>query len=93
MDVKALKNFNSTLYGEIQAGQIFDCKSGLAHQWAAAGMVELVKPTEYETKVVVNTPKVGDVPLVSGRERESGLSQAAPASPKKTPKSSKAKGR
>jgi hypothetical protein len=91
MKVKALKPFISTQFGNIEAGQILDGVSpSMAANWESVGMVEAIRTT-YDTKVVQEVPQVGDIPLTNGPDKESLSSQAAPASPKKTRKSSKAK--
>jgi hypothetical protein len=91
MDVKVIRPFISTIYGQVEAGQtIRDVSPGMAKQWETIGMVEPIRTT-YDTKVVQEVPRVGDIPLTRGPDKESSLSQAAPASPKKTRKPSKAK--
>jgi hypothetical protein len=87
MKVRALKGFISARYGDVQPDHEFECADSMAIQWVHSGMVEVVKST-YQTKVVVETPQVGDAPLVSGQAAESGSLPAAPASPKKTRKKS-----
>lgn len=91
MKVRALKAFISARYGDVQPGHEFECADNMAVQWQQSGMVEPVRAT-YSTKVVRETPEVGDVPLADGQASESGSSQADPASPRKTRKrSTKAK--
>ena len=91
MDVKVNRPFISTLHGHVEAGQILKGVSpSLASQWESIGMVDAIKTT-YETKVVKEVPKVGDIPLTNGPDKESSSSQAVPALPKKTRKSSKTK--
>lgn len=87
MKVKALKAFISSRYGDIQPGQEFECADAMAIQWIHSGMVEVVKST-YQTKVVVQTPEVGEIPLTSGPVSASGYSPAAPVSRKKIAKRS-----
>lgn len=89
MRVRALKAFISARYGDVQPGHVFECADSMAVQWMQSGMVEPVAtaPT-YNTKVITETPEVGDVPLASGQGSESGSSQAAPASRKRTRKKS-----
>lgn len=87
MKVKALKGFISARYGDVQPHQVFECADALAIQWVHSGMVEVVKST-YQTKVVQETPEVGDAPLGSGPGSEPGYSPAAPALRKKTAKKS-----
>lgn len=53
MKVKALKTFQSTTYGNIDAGRVYELPEGIARQWAENGMV-----AAYETKVVVPVPLV-----------------------------------
>lgn len=90
MKVKAISSFISSTYGDIQSGQEFECAADLASQWDSAGMVKIIKST-YDTKVIRETPEVGEIPLASGPVNESSSSPVAPASQKKTRRSSKAK--
>jgi len=91
MDVKVLRPFISTMHGDVQAGQTLqDISPSLAAQWESIGMVEPVRTT-YDTKVVQEVPKVGDIPLTHGPDSESSSSPVAPASQKQTRKPSKAK--
>ena len=40
MRVKALKDFISPVYGDIETGQIFSIDAGVFNFWSSAGMVE-----------------------------------------------------
>ncbi len=51
MKVKAKRSFVSTVAGNVQAGQEFECTEGYAAHLAEYGMVE------YETKVVEPKPR------------------------------------
>lgn len=58
MQVKAIRTFQSTTLGNIDADQVFDAPDSLARQMIAAGYLE-----EYETKVVVQRPTTPAAPL------------------------------
>jgi hypothetical protein len=90
MKVKAITSFVASRYGDIQAGDIFDCDVELALQWRSAGMIEIQQAT-YSTKVVQEVPSaLQNIPLAGGPVSDVSLSPAAPASRKKTPRKSKA---
>lgn len=87
MNIKFKSHIVNMSLGEFTAGDVLkDVDPFIGEQYIAAGVAE-----EYETKVIRKTPKVGDVPLTNGPDKESLSSQAVPASPKKTRKSSKTK--
>jgi hypothetical protein len=87
MDIKFKGHIVSTTLGEFSAGDVLkDVDPFIGEQYIARGVAE-----EYLTKVVRNKPTVGDIPLTNGPDKESLSSQAVPASPKKTRKSSKTK--
>jgi len=79
MKAKALKDFISTVHGNVATGDTITVDSTIGRKWVEAGMVEEVK----EAKKVEAT-EVGDVPLASGRANESSSSPADQASNKKT---------
>lgn len=89
MLIKVIGQWSSELTGNVVDGDTIDVDPFLAEQYIQRGYATAVNT--YETKVVRQTPVVGDVPLESGPVSASSLSPAAPASPKKTAKSSKAK--
>lgn len=53
MKAKALKTFQSTTYGNIDAGRVYELPDGIVRQWSASGMVE-----RYENKVDAPDPSV-----------------------------------
>lgn len=77
MLVKALKDFSSTTYGNVSAGQVLEVNESRARQFNAHG---LTAPMEYETKVI------RQVPTDAGAERPSSSSPADQAPAKKTRK-------
>jgi hypothetical protein len=85
MRVKALKDFSSTTYGNVSAGDVLDMPDGLAKHNMAAGRVEAFQAPTYNTKVV------HEIPTVAGVEVEPSSSPADQALPEKTPKVSKKK--
>lgn len=58
MQVKALRTFQSTTLGNVDAGQVLDAPDSLARQMIASGYLE-----QYETKVVVQRPTMPAAPL------------------------------
>lgn len=65
MRVKALKDFSSTVYGNVSAGQVLPAvPESLAAQWNAIGLTAAV---EYDTKVV---PQAPTVPAKPKRQRK-----------------------
>jgi hypothetical protein len=89
MKIKAIGQWSSEVIGNITDGQVLEVDPFLAEQFIQRGYAVAVEG--YETKVVRETPKVGSVPLASGLDSDASLSPAAPASPEKTAKKSKAK--
>lgn len=84
MDVKTLKDFSSTRYGNVSAGQVLrDVPDRMAKEWNAHG---ITAPIEYETKVI------REVPTVPGEEKPSSSSPADPAPQKTTQKKRGRKG-
>lgn len=80
MLVKTLKQFSSTVTGNVQAGQTLEVNDSIARQFISAGMVQEVDKTPLSTSDTDGTT--------------SSVSQAAPASPKRkrtTSKKSKTK--
>lgn len=86
MEIKALRTITSNIYGPIAENQVIELDDFIAEQYISQGFA-----VEYQTKVLNGVPKMGEVPLASGRGKESSLSRPAQASPKKTAKSSKTK--
>lgn len=58
MQVKALRTFQSTTLGNVDADKVFEAPDALARQMIAAGYLQ-----EYETKVVVQRPTKPAAPL------------------------------
>lgn len=89
MQVKVIGQWSSEMTGNVVDGEILDLDPFLAEQFIQRGYV--IQAGNYETKIIRQTPVVGDVPLDSGTGSDASLSPAVPASPKKIVKSSKAK--
>jgi hypothetical protein len=89
MKIKAIGQWSSEAIGNVTDGQIIELDPFLAEQFIQRGYA--VQVDGYETKVIRETPKVGDVPLASGPVNDVSLSPAAPALRKKIATSSKAK--
>jgi hypothetical protein len=89
MKVKVIGQWSSEMTGNVIDGDILDLDPFLAEQFIQRGYV--AQAGDYETKIIRQTPVVGDVPLASGPDSDASLSQAAPASRKKIATSSKAK--
>jgi hypothetical protein len=89
MKIKVIGQWSSDLIGNVSDGDVVEVDAFLAEQFIQRGYA--MATDGYETKVVRQQPKVGDVPLVSGPDNDASLSPAAPALPKKTATKSKAK--
>lgn len=89
MKIKVIGQWSSEDFGNVTDGDVLDLDPFLAEQFIQRGYASAVNT--YETKVVRQTPVIGDVPLASGPDSDVSLSQAVPASRKKTATSSKAK--
>lgn len=89
MRVKAIGQWSSEITGNVVDGTILELDPFLAEQFIQRGYVAQVG--DYETKIIKQTPVVGDVPLASGPVSDASLSPVAQALPKKTVTSSKAK--
>jgi hypothetical protein len=55
IQVRALRDFMSPIFGDIETGQIFELESGIAHFWLVAGLVESVKP--YPPEILETKPE------------------------------------
>jgi hypothetical protein len=89
MKIKVIGQWSSETIGNVTNGQIIELDPFLAEQFIQRGYASALNT--YETKVLRQTPVVGDVPLASGPDSDVSLSPAVPASRKKTATSSKAK--
>lgn len=90
MKIKVIGRWSSETLGNVEDGDILDIDAFVAEQYIQRGYA--VSAEGYETKVVRQTPRaISDVPLASGQGSGASLSPVAPASPKKTAKSSKVK--
>lgn len=89
MRIKVIGQWSSDGVGNVTDGDVVDIDPFLAEQFIQRGYAVAIG--EYETKVVRQTPVVGDVPLASGPVNDVSLSPAAPASRKKIATNSKAK--
>jgi hypothetical protein len=86
MEIKALRTINSNHYGQISKNQVVEMEEFIAEQYIQQGIA-----VAYSTKVICEKPRMGDVPLVSGRGKESSLSRPAQVLPKKTATNSRKK--
>jgi hypothetical protein len=89
MKIKVIGQWSSEDFGNVTDGDVLEIDPFLAEQFIQRGYAYAVNT--YETKVVRQTPTVGDVPLASGPDSDVSLSPAVPASRKKIATSSKAK--
>ena len=89
MKIKAIGQWSTEMLGNVSDGDILDLDPFMAEQFIQRGYAAPLNP--YETKVVKQTPVVGDVPLASGPGNDVSSSPAAPASQPKTARSSRAK--
>lgn len=55
IQVKALRDFMSPIFGDITTGQVFELDSGVAHFWLVAGLVESIKP--YPPSILETKPE------------------------------------
>lgn len=93
MRLKATKAFISTRHGNVEPGQVLpEVPESLAQQWIDAGMAVKMGEPSYGTKVVQETPGVGDVPLESGEDSDASSSEPAQVSRKRTAKKRAARG-
>lgn len=76
MEVIALKDFVSTVYGNVSAGQKLDVPDGLAKRYQEHGLATLA--ATYETKVIP------EIPTVPGEGAPSSSSPAGQAPTRKT---------
>lgn len=89
MRIKVIGQWSSDGVGNVTDGDIVDIDPFLAEQFIQRGYAVAVG--EYETKVIRQTPVVGDIPLASGPDSDVSLSPVAPVSRKRTATNSKAK--
>jgi hypothetical protein len=89
MKIKAIGQWSCEIIGNVTDGDILDLDPFLAEQFIQRGYAKQIEG--YETKIIRQTPQVGDVPLASGPVSDASSSPAAPASRKRTATSSKAK--
>ncbi len=69
MQVRALRDFMSPIFGDIETGQTFELESGVAHFWLVAGLVESVNP--YPPSILETKPeKMGILNTKRGRPRK-----------------------
>lgn len=84
MYVKAIKDFSSTMLGNVKSGRIMDVQDEHAKHLVANGLCEPYQTNTYATKVV------REVPSPAGTEKPSGSSRQARRSRSKTAKHSAA---
>jgi len=89
MQIKVIGQWSSEVIGNVTDGDILNLDPFLAEQFIQRGYA--VQHGAYETKIIRQTPVVGDVPLASGPVNDVSLSPAAPALRKKTAISLKTK--
>lgn len=89
MQIKAIGQWSSEMTGNVVDGDILEIDPFLAEQFIQRGYA--VQTGNYETKIIRQTPVVGDVPLASGPVSDASSLPAAPASRKKIATSSKKK--